>query len=83
MFLESGRFVVTLFFVFGLTGSGLRPRTKRAKLKAVLCPQLVMIRPLGKNYTAEAWAHCMKVWSVVVQKELKGLPECLLVCNWW
>jgi hypothetical protein len=23
----------------------------------------------------------MKVWSVVVQRELNSLPECLLVCN--
>ncbi len=23
----------------------------------------------------------MKVWSMVVQKELNSLPECLLICN--
>ncbi len=26
-------------------------------------------------------SHCMKVWSVVVQRELNSLPECLLVCD--
>jgi hypothetical protein len=39
------------------------------------------VRPLGKNYSAEAWGHCMKVWSMLVQRELNNLPECLLVCN--
>ncbi len=29
----------------------------------------------------EAFGHCMKVWSVVVQRELNSLPECLLICN--
>jgi hypothetical protein len=41
-------------------------------------------RPLGENYSAEAWGHCMKVWCVVVlqlKMELKSLPGCLLVCN--
>ncbi len=40
-----------------------------------------LVRPLGENYSAEACRHCMKVWSVVVQKEHNSLPECLLVCN--
>jgi hypothetical protein len=35
----------------------------------------------GENYIAEASCHCMKVWSVVVQRELNILLECLLVCN--
>ncbi len=38
-------------------------------------------RPLRENYSVEACGHCVKVWSVVVQRELNSLPECLLVCN--
>jgi hypothetical protein len=53
--------------------------------KTVLYPQLVMISgPLGhwgENYSVEAHCHCVKVWSVVVQRELSSLPLCLLVCN--
>jgi hypothetical protein len=41
------------------------------------CP----VRPLVEKYSVEAWGHCMKVWGVVVQRELNSLPECLLVCN--
>ncbi len=29
----------------------------------------------------EACGHCMKVWSVVVQRELNSLLECLLIFN--
>ncbi len=32
-------------------------------------------------YSAEACSHCMRVWSVMVQRELNSLPKCLLVCN--
>jgi len=39
------------------------------------------VRPLGENYSVEAWGLCMKVWSMVVQRELNSLPEYLLVCN--
>jgi hypothetical protein len=39
------------------------------------------VRSLGESYNAEAWGHCMKVWSIVVQRELNSLSECLLVCN--
>ncbi len=35
----------------------------------------------GENYSAEAWCHCVKVWSVVVQRELSSLPYCFLICN--
>jgi hypothetical protein len=35
----------------------------------------------GKNYSAEAWGHCMKVSSIGVQRDLNSLPECHLVCN--
>jgi hypothetical protein len=34
-----------------------------------------------KNYSVEVWGHCMKVWSMVIQRELNSLLECLLVCN--
>ncbi len=39
------------------------------------------VRPLGENYSAEAWGHCMKVWTMGVQRELNCQTECLLVCN--
>ncbi len=37
--------------------------------KTLLCPQLV----IRKNYNAEAWCHCMKVWSMVVLLLPSGL----------
>ncbi len=39
-------------------------------------------RPLGVNYSMEAWVHCVKVGLVVLllKRELDSLKECL---RWW
>ncbi len=66
---------IVIFLVRQVPGQGPEQResVKTVTLSAVGDDQWP-VRPRGKIYSVEAWCHCVKVWSVVVQRELSSLP---------